>query len=82
MQTEIIYIIIIRNKHNMDFTSIAISSECYTKMKDAINFCKSKLTKQELALHQKQIDRGLIHWFEFDSKDYEYRIKVLDVKGE
>ena len=29
---------------------------------------------------KKQLRRGLINWYEFDSKDYYYEIKVLSLK--
>lgn len=75
-----IFIVISRCKGIKDFTSVGVSQECYKTMEQAIEFCKSKLNKEELEIHEKQLKRGLINWYEFDSKDYYYEIKVLSLK--
>lgn len=80
VQNDMIYVVISRCKNRDDYTSISVSQECYTSIQEAIDFCKSKLTKEELEKHKKQIDRGLIHWYEFDNENYDYQIKVLNIK--
>lgn len=75
-----IYLVITRVKKNKDWTSIGINQECYKTMEQAIEFCKSRLSKEELERHEKAYKRGLVSWYEFDSKNYEYRIKVLNLK--
>ena len=74
-----IYVVISRCKRIQDFTSLGISQECYKTKKQAIEFCESKLTKQEIEENKKAKNRNLKSWYEFDSQDYSYEIKVLKV---
>lgn len=48
-----IFIVISRCKRIKDFTSVGVSQECYKTMEQAIEFCKSKLNKEELEIHEK-----------------------------
>lgn len=75
-----VYIVISRFKKRTDFTTIGVSSECYSTMEKAIEFCRSRLDNEELEEHDAQLKRKLINWYEFDSKDYKYEIKILNVK--
>ena len=75
-----IYLVITRCKRIKEWTAIGINQECYKTKEQAIEFCKSRLSKEELEMHEKAYRRGLVSWYEFDSKDYEYRIKVLNLK--
>ena len=74
-----VYVVTSRFKKLNDFTSIGVSQECYTDIDKAIEFCESRLTESERDTRNKQLKRKLIEWYEFDSKDYEYRIKELKV---
>ncbi|MBQ5618442.1 MAG: hypothetical protein IIU93_04770 [Alistipes sp.] len=56
-----------------------ISQECYDTQEKAIKFIESKLTKEELDLHNKQLKRNLISWYEYTSKNNYYEIKVLSL---
>ena len=79
MKNEI-FIVITKNKNLQDFTSVNVSQECYSNKEEAINFCKSRMNAEELEKYQKALDRGLISWFEFDTKNYVYYIKVLSLR--
>lgn len=75
-----IYIVISRFKKNDYFDSVGVSQECYIDMEKAIEFCESRLNAEELQKNRELKKRNLINWFEFDSKNYSYEIKVLNVK--
>ena len=75
-----VYIVICNNKNVVDFTGASISQECYKTKKQAIAFCKSRMNKEEIEKHEKALARGLISWYEFDTKNYIYTIKVLSLK--
>lgn len=74
-----VYIVISRFKGNNDFTSVGVSQECYTDMEKAIDFCKSRLNTKELEQREKAVKRNLVNWYEYDTKDYHYEIKVLSI---
>lgn len=57
-----------------------ISQECYEDKEKAIDFCKSRLNKEELENHEKQLKRNLISWYEFEGAKCRYEIKVLSLK--
>lgn len=73
-----IYIVICYSKKDLSFCGVAINGEYFTSKENAIFFCESRLTSEELEHHKKQLNRGLISWYEFDSSKYRYEIKVLD----
>lgn len=75
-----VYVVISRFNKRDDWTSIGISSEVYTTKKDAIEFCKSRLTEEELEHDRKMKARNMRCWYEFYSKNYTYEIKVLTLK--
>ena len=77
---EEIFIIICRNKNREDWTTVGVSQECYKDIEKAIEFCRGRLNKEELEKHDKLIKKNMIQWYEFDSKDYVYEIKVLSLK--
>ena len=77
MKVKEIYVVEVFYKSN---GSTAISQECYDTQEKAIEFCKSRLNKEELELTEKAQKRGLARWFEFFGKDYSYEIKVLSLK--
>lgn len=74
-----IYIIICRNKTFNDFTSVAVSQECYDTKEKAVEFCMSRLNEEERKQHIKYLERDLINWYEFESSRTVYEIKVLKV---
>ena len=75
-----IYIVICNNKNVVDFTGVSVSQECYKTKKQAIAFCMSRMNEEEIEKHEKALARGLISWYEFDTKNYIYTIKVLNLK--
>lgn len=75
-----IYIVICNNKNVVDFTEVNVSQECYKTKEQAIAFCKSRMNEEEIEKYEKALARGLISWYEFDTKDYIYTIKVLSLK--
>lgn len=77
MKVKEIYVVEVFYKSN---GSTAISQECYDDKEKAIEFCKSRLNKEELELTEKAQKRGFASWFEFFGKDYSYEIKVLSLK--
>lgn len=72
-----IYIILVQSRNN--YFSHNVSQICYDTKEKAIEFVKSRLTSEELELHNKQVKRGLIEWYEFTSQNYWYEIKVLSL---
>lgn len=74
-----IYIVMSRFKQLTDFTSVRVSQECYETEEQAIEFCKSRLNKEELEKHERLLKKRMINKYEFDSKDYEYKIEILKV---
>lgn len=80
MRKKEVYIVICRNKNFEDWTCIDVSQECYSNKEQAINFCKSRMNKEEVERYEKTLARGLISWYEFDTRKYEYRIKVLELE--
>ena len=77
-----IYVVISRYKGRTDFTSVKVSQECYKELEDAVNFCESRLTEEEILENKKAKNRNLKHWFEYDSKDYYYEIRILNLVQE
>ena len=75
-----VYLVITRCKRIKEWTAIGINQGCYKTKEQAIEFCKSRLNEEEVERYEKAYRRGLVSWYEFDSKDYEYRIKVLNLK--
>ena len=75
-----VYIVICNNKNVVDFTGASISQECYKTKKQAIAFCKSRMNKEEIEKYEKTLARGLTSWYEFDTKNYIYTVKVLSLK--
>ncbi len=76
--TEIYVIESIYTKSN-DFTSVGISTECYTDLEKAIEFCKSRMTKEEIEKYENAVKRNLQNRFEFYTKNYIYYIKFLRI---
>ncbi len=62
-----------------NWTSVGISSECYTDLEKAVDFCKNRMNKEELEKYEKGVNRGLQNRFEIFTKDYTYYIKFLKV---
>lgn len=79
MENEI-YIVICKNKNIADFTGVNVSQECYKTKEQAIAFCISRMNEEEIEKYEKALARGLISWYEFDTKNYIYTIKVLNLK--
>ena len=75
-----VYIVICNNKNVVDFTGGSVSQECYKTKEEAIKFYKSRMNKEEIEKHEKALARGLISWYEFDTKNYIYAVKVLSLK--
>ena len=75
-----IYIVICNNKNVVDFTGVSVSQECYKTKEQAIAFCKSRMNKEEIEKYEKALARGLTSWYEFDTKNYIYTVKVLSLK--
>lgn len=77
MKVKEIYIVEVIYRSNGNTT---VSQECYDTQEKAIEFCKSRLNKEELELTEKAQKRGLANWYEFFGKNYDYKIKVLSLK--
>lgn len=75
-----IYIVISNNTKIKDFTSIGVSQECYKTKEQAIEFCESRLTEQEILKNRNAKRRNLQSWYEFFGKDTIYEIKILNLK--
>ena len=48
-------------------------------MEDAVKYCQDKMNIEELEHRQKMLNRKLINWYEFFTKNYIYYIKVVDL---
>lgn len=77
MKVKEIYVVEVVFRKNGE---IKVNQECYDDKEKAIEFCKSRLNKEELELTEKAQKRGFASWFEFFGKDYDYKIKVLSLK--
>lgn len=76
MKKEKIYIIYnIFKKTN----TISIDNISFRDMEKAIEYCESKMNSEELEHRQKMLNRKLINWFEFFTKNYIYYIKEIDL---
>ncbi len=74
-----IYVIESVFNKGQDWTSVGISTECYTDLEKAVDFCKSRMNKEELERYENAVNRGLQNRFEFFTKDYTYYIKFLRI---
>ena len=76
MKKEKIYVIYnIFKKTN----TISIDNISFRDMEKAIEYCESKMNSEELEHRQKMLNRKLINWFEFFTKNYIYYIKEIDL---
>ena len=75
-----IYIVISRFKKIEDWTNTNISQEAYKTLEEAIDFCKSKMNNEEIERHDFLLKHNYINNFYFDTKNYIYTIKELNVK--
>lgn len=77
MENEI-YVVYVESLKN--WAGIEISQECYKEKEQAIDFIKTRLTKEELEKNLKAQKRGLQSWYEFFGKNYIYNVKVLSLR--
>lgn len=75
---EKIWIVISYSKRDLYNTGVAVSQQYFKTNGSAMKFCESRLTKEEVENHYKQLKRNLISWYEYSSKDYHYEIKELE----
>ena len=57
----------------------SIDNIAFTNKDSAVEYCKSKMNIEELEQRTKMLDKNLINWYEFLTKNYIYYIKVVDL---
>ena len=75
-----IYVVKVRFKKIEDWTSINISQEAYKTLEEAIEFCKSRMNKEERKKHEYLVKHNYMTNFYFYTKNYIYTIKELNIK--
>lgn len=75
-----IFIVISKSNRILDFTGVAVNQECFKNKEDAIKFCESRLTPEELERDRLAKKRLLKNWYDFDSQSHSYHIKILNLK--
>lgn len=73
-----IWIVICYSKWDLYNTGVAINQKYFETNGSAMKFCESRLTKEEVEKHYKLLQRNMISWYEYSSKDYNYEIKELE----
>lgn len=58
---------------------VSIDNISFRDMEKAIEYCESKMNSEELKHRQNMLNRNLINWFEFFTKNYIYYIKEIDL---
>lgn len=73
-----IWIVICYSKRDLYNTGVAVNQNYFKTNGSAMKFCESRLTKEEVERHYKLLQRNMISWYEYSSKDYNYEIKELE----
>lgn len=73
-----IWIVIVYSRRDKYNTGVAVNQQFFETNGAAMKFCESRLTPEEVERHYKQLQRGLISWYEYSNKDYIYEIKELE----
>ena len=73
-----IWIVICYSKRDLYNTGVAVNQNYFETNGSAMKFCECRLTKEEVEKHYKLLQRNMISWYEYSSKDYNYEIKELE----
>ena len=73
-----IWIVTIYSKRDLYNTGVAIIDKFFKTKEDAIRFCESRFTEEEIEKHYKMLKRSLIEWYEYSDEKYIYEIKELE----